>query len=63
MTSSVRTSAHCASDKEVVVRVYNHVTGETIEEFTLQDGQARDVVIYDDRAVASRERLKEVPAV
>jgi hypothetical protein len=61
MTSQVKVSAHCASNKEVAVKVFNVVTNETIEEFALQDGESREVTIYDDRAVTSYERVKEVP--
>ncbi|MNG41474.1 hypothetical protein D3C84_1306810 [compost metagenome] len=60
MTSSVKVSAHCARDKEVVVVVTN--AGVLVEEIVLQDGEAREVMIYDERAVSSRERLKEVQA-
>jgi len=62
MTSQVKTSAHCASNKEVVVRVTNIVTGEQIEEYVLQNGESRELAVWDDRAVTSFERLKEVPA-
>lgn len=61
MTSQVKVSAHCTSNKEVVGKVFNVTTGEMIEEFTLQDGESREVLIYDDRAVTSFERLKEEP--
>lgn len=63
MTSQVKVSAHCASNKEVVVRVFNVHTQELIEEFTLQDGESREVVVYDDRGVLTHERVKEVPEV
>lgn len=60
MTSQVKVDAHCADNKEVVVKVFNVATDKAIEEFTLQNGESRQVLIYDDRAVASYERLKEV---
>lgn len=60
MTSSVKVSAHCARDKEVVVVVTNG--GVVVEEIILQDGESREVMIYDARAVSSHERLKETPA-
>jgi len=62
MTSQVKVDAHCADNKEVVVKVFNVATDKAIEEFTLQNGESRQVLIYDDRAVASYERLKEVVA-
>lgn len=59
MTSQVKVSAHCADNKEVVVRVFNVATDQGIEEFTLQNGESREVLIYDDRAVATHERVKK----
>lgn len=59
MTSIVKVAAHCASTKEVVVAVTNG-GADIIEQFVLQDGESKDVYIYDDRAVSSFERLKEV---
>jgi hypothetical protein len=60
MTSQVKVSAHCAANKEVVARVVNVVTNEQLEEVVLQDGESRDLLIYDDRAVITHERVKEV---
>lgn len=60
MTSQVKVAAHCADTKEVVVKVFNVVTDKLIEEFTLQNGESREVLIYDDRAVATHERVKVV---
>ena len=60
MTSSVKVAAHCASDKEVVVNVTN---GDTVVETQiLQDGESTEIMIYDNRAVSSFERLKEAAA-
>lgn len=57
MTSSVRVAAHCASNKEVVVTVTN---GDVfVEEQILQDGESTEILIYDERAVSSHERVKE----
>jgi hypothetical protein len=60
MTSSVKVAAHCANNKEVVVRVFNTETGVAIEEHVLQDGEATEIMIYDARAVTSNERVKAV---
>lgn len=59
MTSVVKVNAHCADTKKVVVRVFDVKTDQLIEEFALQNGESREVLIYDDRAVATYERLKE----
>jgi hypothetical protein len=59
MTSQVKVDAHCVDTKEVVVRVFNVKTDQLIEEFALQNGESREVLIYDDRAVATYERLKD----
>jgi len=59
MTSQVKVDAHCADNKEVVVKVFNVANDSLIEEFVLQNGESREVLIYDDRAVATYERLKE----
>jgi len=58
MTSSVKVSAHCATNKEVVARVVYIDSGEVLEEFVLQDGEVKEVMIYDNRAVTSHERVK-----
>lgn len=63
MTSQVKVAAHCSDNKEVVVRVFNVATDQLVEEFTLQNGESREVLIYDDRAVATHERIKEEEAV
>jgi O-glycosyl hydrolase len=62
MTSQVKVSAHCATNKEVVIKVFNVANDSLIEEFVLQDGESREVLIYDDRAVATHERVKEAVA-
>ena len=59
MTSIVKTHAHCASNKEVVV-VVTKAGGDILDQFVLQDGEVKEVLIYDDRTVSSFERLKEV---
>jgi len=59
MTSAVKVQAHCSDDKEVVVRMYNVATQETREEFVLQNGEHRDVHIYDDLGVLTYERRKD----
>ena len=60
MTSSVKVAAHCASNKEVVVTVTNG--DAVVETQILQDGESTEIMIYDNRAVSSSERLKEEAA-
>jgi len=59
MTSQVKVAAHCADTKEVLVQVFNITDGSLFEQFTLQNGESREVLIYDNRAVTTHERLKE----
>ena len=61
MTSAVKVSAHCANTKEVVVVVTNNAV--VVEEFVLQDGEVKEVMIYDERVVSTYERVKETPVV
>lgn len=51
MTSSVKVSAHCAPDKEVVFAV-----GEDVS--ILQDGQTAEKSIYDQKYATAFERVK-----
>jgi len=53
MTSKVTVNAHCADNKYVLVSV--SANGKVIEERTLKNGESTEVLIYDDRAVTSRE--------
>lgn len=57
MTSVVLVKAHCADNKEVHVVVSRG--DEVVETFVLQNGEAKEVLIYDDRVVTSYELLKE----
>lgn len=61
MTSVVNVTAHCTNDKELVVRLVNHVTGDIINEQILRDGQSTSKVTFDQQAVLTFERLKELP--
>ncbi len=53
MTTTVKVTAHCSSDKEVQI----HVSG-TIDA-VLQDGESKEVYAYDDRVISVKEVLKE----
>lgn len=59
MTTTVTVSAHCSSDKEVRVRIADEDTELTLEAFTLQDGESRQCVVFDARAITVREVLKD----
>lgn len=61
MTSIVKVAAHCADNKEVQVLVT--VNDEVKESFVLQNGESREVLIYDERTVTTFEQVKEVQAV
>lgn len=55
MTTTVKITAHCASNKEVKVQV----SGEHFA--TLQDGESVEAYAYDDRVIEVREVLKSNP--
>ena len=56
MTTNVVVNAHCASDKEVVVKITEpNVTDETI---VLQDGETLERVVYGDRLITVKEVMK-----
>ena len=57
MTSSVKFSAHCPNEKELVV-VVSSASAETLEKYILNNGETKEVYIFDDRAVLSYEQLK-----
>lgn len=59
MTSVSRISAHCADTKELVVRIWDLDTNQTVEERILQNGESTEVLMYDSRAVTSHEREKQ----
>lgn len=56
MTTTVKINAHCDSSKEVKVSITGEHTGEN---FTLQDGEAAERVVYDDMELTVREVVKE----
>jgi hypothetical protein len=64
MTSTVKCFAHPADGKELVVQVFELVSGEgfddvkIIEERTLQNGETFDAVVFENRRVVSFERDK-----
>ena len=56
MTSSVLVTAHCASNKEVVVELDSN-TGYNCE--LLQNGEKREYTVYDSKTISVYEREKE----
>lgn len=59
MTSVVKVAAHCSDNKEVHVVVSRG--DEVVETFVLQNGETKEVYVYDDRVVSTYELLKEIP--
>lgn len=59
MTTIVTINAHCASDKQVVVKRTDHTNGVDVETFTLQDGEKADRVVFDGLDISVREVLKQ----
>ena len=58
MTTTVKISAHCAGNKEVKVSIRDNVTGDSYEEFSLQDGETAERVVYADREISVMEAIK-----
>ncbi|MDP3271630.1 hypothetical protein [Limnobacter sp.] len=57
MTTSVKVSAHCASNKQVVV-TRGAPGAENAEATILQDGESFEQVVYDDLEISVKEVLK-----
>lgn len=60
MTSNVTVAAHCAEEKEVVVKIFNPHS-PIPETFTLQNGEVKEFHIYDGKLVSTYEQLKSNP--
>jgi len=58
MTTTVTINAHCASNKEVVVKIHDHLAAADVESFTLQDGEKADRVVYEGREISVMEAIK-----
>jgi hypothetical protein len=58
MTTTVTINAHCASNKEVVVVIHDHVADAVVETFTLQDGAKADRVVFEGREISVMEVVK-----
>jgi phosphoribosylpyrophosphate synthetase len=58
MTTTVTINAHCASNKEVSVKIHDHVAGADVEIFTLQDGEKADRIVYEGREISVLEVIK-----
>ena len=57
MTTTVIVQAHCADTKEVIITVEE--LGNRVEEFTLQDGEEKELVVYDNRVATIIEIEKD----
>ncbi len=59
MTTSVKVTAHCSSDKHV--RISKESTaGNVGESVTIRDGETHELVVYDDWSVNVREEVRPV---
>jgi hypothetical protein len=59
MASTVKLTAQCSCNKEVVLEVIDFTLGLTLEKHVLQNGEDKEVEIFEDRTVVSYERDKE----
>jgi hypothetical protein len=57
MTSSVLVTAHCAANTAVRIQLTGQAKGEN---FTLRDGESKELAVYDEREVRVREIACEV---
>ena len=57
MTSSVKISAHCASNKKVKISVTEN--GDNHPNIYLKDGEVTEISFYDTKAVTVQEVLVE----
>jgi hypothetical protein len=56
MTTTVKISAHCASDKEVRIELTNGAEAPITT--IIQDGETQELYVYDLRAVKVYETMK-----
>lgn len=56
MTTNVIVNAHCAIDKEVVVKISGVTTEEII---VLQDGEQLERVVYGEKSITVKEEIKK----
>lgn len=57
MTTSVKVSAHLSSEKEVRVKIMD---GDSLAEvIVLQDGESKELLVYDGLKVVVEEQPKE----
>jgi hypothetical protein len=59
MTTSVRIDTHCEAHQEVKVKLVNKV-GKVMEEFTLQNGEKLEGLVYEGQSVTVEEVAKSV---
>ena len=57
MTTVININAACGTEKEVVGRVDQGET--TVEGFTIQDGETKEILVYDERVFTVREVEKQ----
>lgn len=57
MTTSVKVSAHCNSDKQVRITKKN-ADGSSQTEIIIQDGETNEQVVYDNWSVSVKEEEK-----
>ena len=59
MTTSVKVSAHCSADKQVVIT--REIPGdENVTATILQDGETNEQVVYDGCVISVKEVVKAV---
>ena len=59
MTSSVKISAHCSSDKEVLIEIKNFEYAPFPKHITLQNGDNLELSFYDGIKISVSEIKKD----
>ena len=58
MTTTIKISAHCSEDKEVVIEIVDKASGKQVELLRMNDGDVADRVVFDGRELTVKEVLK-----
>ena len=58
MTTTIKISAHCSEEKEVVVEIIDKTTGKQVELIRMNDGDVAVRVVYEGRELTVKEILK-----
>lgn len=58
MTTSVKVTAHCSSDKQVRISKYRSGSDYDAPDIVLQHGESNEQIVYDDFRITVKEEPK-----